>query len=390
MHSAAFHRFVAEHLEEDLHKLLLSSHKYPGIEVPAAVAHIKALHKIQHKIPAWYHSALQLPVALSLEQASSQATASYKAKLFKGERMADLTGGLGVDCYFLSQSYSKVDYVEQQEVLSQAAQHNFSFLGAQNIEVHNKTAESFLMETQQHFDLIYIDPARRDSHQNKVFRLSDCQPNVVELRDQLLEKADQVLIKAAPMLDITEALRQLKTVSQVWVLSVDNECKEVLLLMEKEAISAEEVPIQAVPLSMEVPPFVFTKKEEANTLLQYDFPAHYLLEPEVSILKAGAFRSFAARFGLSKLHPDSHLYTASQPIPAVPARQFRIDAVIKYDQKSIQEWLPDRKANVSTRNFPDNPDQIKKKLRLKDGGDYYLFATTLMDGSRRLILCKKG
>lgn len=389
MQSAAFHRFVADHLEEDLHRLLLGSQKYPGIEVPTAVAHIKALHKIRQKIPAWYHPELELPVALSLEQASSQATASYKAKLFNGERMADLTGGLGVDCFFLSQSFSKVDYVEQQEVLSQAAHHNFTFLGANNIEVHCTSAEVFLQESQEHFDLIYIDPARRDSHQNKVFRLSDCQPNVVELREQLLEKADRVLIKAAPMLDITEALRQLKTVSQVWILSVDNECKEVLLLLEKEPIALDEVPIHAIPLSMDVPPFIFTKKEEANTPIQYAVPEHYLLEPEVSILKAGAFRSFAVRYGLSKLHPDSHLYTAPAPISGIPARQFSIEAVLKYDLKSISEWLPNRKANVSTRNFPDNPEQIKKKLRIKDGGDLYLFATTLMDGSKRLILCKK-
>lgn len=191
------------------------------------------------------------------------------------------------------------------------------------------------------------------------------------------------------MLDITEALRQLKTVSQVWILSVDNECKEVLLLLEKEPIALDEVPIHAIPLSMDVPPFIFTKKEEANTPIQYAVPEHYLLEPEVSILKAGAFRSFAVRYGLSKLHPDSHLYTAPAPISGIPARQFSIEAVLKYDLKSISEWLPNRKANVSTRNFPDNPEQIKKKLRIKDGGDLYLFATTLMDGSKRLILCKK-
>jgi 16S rRNA G966 N2-methylase RsmD len=390
MPNAAFYQFVRDHLEADVHRLLLSASKFPGIDVPKAVTLIKALQKVKHKIPSWYNYQLELPFAVSMEQASSEATARFKAGLFTGNTMADLSGGLGVDSYFFSKSFKSVQYIEQQELLCIAAKHNFSLLGAANIEVHSTTAESFTESSKTHFDLIYLDPARRDALQNRVFLLSDCSPDVVALRTSLLEKTDQLLIKTAPMLDVWEAIRQLQSVTKVWVVAVDNECKELLFLLEKQGIPMDQVPIVAVADPSAATHFSFTKKEEQESEVNYGPPEDYLIEPDVSILKAGAFKCFATHFGLFKLHPDSHLYTSKQLIKGVPGRTFRIKAVVKYEAKQVQNLIPGGKANVATRNFPDSPEQIKKKLRLKDGGTTYLFGTTLLEESKRILVCEKA
>lgn len=385
-----FQQFVRAHLEADLHRLLLSASKYPEVDVHQAVTHIKALKKLKHKIPSWYSVDLELPLALSMEQASSELTARFKAGLFKGSTMADLSGGLGVDSYFFSKSFQSVQYIEQQAVLCEAAKHNFAQMGATNIQVQHTTAEAFLNSKTAYFDLIYLDPARRDTQQNKLYSLADCSPNILSLRTALLEKTNRVLVKAAPMLDLVEAIRQLQSVTKVWVVAVENECKELLFLLEREGLPLDQVPIMAVANPTNHTHFCFSKKEEMEAIASFGPPDKYLIEPDASILKAGAFRRFATAYKLQKLHPDSHLYTSSQPISGIPGRQFRIIAVVKYESKEVLRVVPEGKANVSTRNFPDSPDQIKKKLRLKDGGTTYLFATTLLDESKRILVCEKA
>lgn len=302
----------------------------------------------------WY------PVRLSCEQCSSEETARYKASLVSGEKMADLTGGYGVDTYFLSDSFSSIDYVEQNTELCRIAAHNFS---NKPITIHNSTAEEFL-KTAEQYDLIFIDPARRDSHGGKVFRLEDCTPNVVELLPTLLAHGKRLMIKLSPMLDLTQAVRELSASSTQWsvyVVAVKNDVKELLLL------SGEAGQITAIDLAKKEQAFVFSRAEELNCEAIHvrntinSEALHFLYEPNAAILKAGAYKLVGARFGLQKLDMNTHLYCSDTFVENFPGRVWRI--VEKQDLKQ---------ANVICRNYPLTPEQLKKKLHLRDGGTAYV------------------
>ncbi|MBK8965882.1 MAG: hypothetical protein IPM36_04235 [Lewinellaceae bacterium] len=243
--------------------------------------------------------------------------------------------------------------------------------------------------TDQHFDLIYLDPGRRHEQKGKVFQLADCAPNVLELRTELLQKSDRVLLKTAPMLDLTQAIQQLGSVSRTWVVSVDGECKEVLYLLEKNAPLIDEIPIEVVCLGSEAPGFQFTRAEEQAAEPVFSVPQQFVYEPDASVLKAGAFKSFAMRFGLKKLHPNTHLYTSETLVPNVPGRVFSVVAVLKYDRKDLRAFLPDGQANLATRNFPDSVAAMRKKLGIRDGGVHFVFGVTDACGHLRLIVCRK-
>lgn len=383
--------FIQKNMEADLQQLLLSASKYPDIPVPFAVNQIAALRKVKTKIPSWFLPELRFPPMVSVEQSSSELTARFKASLFSGGRMADLTGGMGVDSFFWAKSFEEVDYVEQSTEIAEAAKQNFSVLKQGNIKVHAQNAELFLDQTLNHYDLIYLDPARRDSHHNRVFQLADCQPDVIQLRDKLLARSNQVLVKTAPMLDISLALKQLGKVKKIWVVAAAGECKEVLYLMDNEGvIPSSEVQVTAVSLSENPTRFQFKISEEVSAQIHFDLPQQYLYEPDAAVMKTGAFKIFGTHFGLSKLHPNTHLYTSSTLKENIPGRSFKIEAVVKYDPSTVKQILPVSKANIAARNFPDSPEQIRKKLKLTDGGDWYLFATTLADNSKKIIVCRKA
>lgn len=382
--------FIQAHLEADLNRLLLSAARYPQIDVPYIVGQIEALRKVREKLPAWYDPRLRFPPRLSVEQASSEVTAQFKAQLFSGGKMADLTGGLGVDTFYWAKSFESVTYVEQQPELVGCAEHNFQILAAGNIQCVQDSAESFLQQNTGAFDLLYLDPARRGDRQQRLFQLADCSPNVLVTKDLLLEKSPRVLLKTAPLLDITQALRDLGTVSQVWVLAHKNECKEVLYLLERNAVQPDRVPIQAVDLGGTGVPFTFTMEAEKAAQTRFSEPLQYLYEPDAALMKAGAFKVYAERYGLSKLHVNTHLYTSDQRVTATPGRHFKILQVCKYDKKAIQTALGARQANVAARNFPDTADKVRQTLGLKDGGDCYLFACTLADQRKVVLLCEKA
>ena len=408
MLSDVFVNFIREHLNDDLSRLLLSAHRYPDIAVPDAVRQIAALRKIRTKVPAWYRFDLVFPPQVSVEQASSERTARFKAGLFFGRRMADLTGGMGVDTYFFSDCFDQVTYVEQDTVLVGAARHNFGVLGRGNIATVQAEAEEFLQETPPgSFDLLYLDPARRDDLQGRVVQLTDCRPNVVTMKDILLSRAPRVLLKAAPLLDVQLAVHQLGTVTHIWVVSVDNEVKELLLLLENQhpyEVPAPDgtgdhgnvnddnigrIPIEAVCLGSPDRTFVFTRAAEQAATPHYSLPLHYLYEPDAAILKAGAFKLFGARFGLAKLHPNSHLYTSAALVQEVPGRVFKIEAAVKYARKPLGVLVPGGKANVAVRNFPDSVEVVRKKLGLADGGDVYVFGTRTGNGQLALLVCRR-
>ena len=306
-------------------------------------------------IPDWWY-----PVRLSCEQCSSELTARYKASLVKGEKMADLTGGYGVDTYFLSENFTHTDYVEQNEELCRIATHNFTH---KPISIHNTSAEEFL-QTADQYDLIFLDPARRDSHGGKVFRLEDCTPNVVELLPTLLAHGKRVLLKLSPMLDLTQAVTSLSQATwDVYVVAIKNEVKEVLLL------SGGTGQITAIDLDKKDQAFVFTREEESNSeavqqcngLTSNSASGLFLYEPSAAILKAGAYKLIAERFGLLKLDVNTHLYASQTLIENFPGRVWRIT-----ERQDLKQ------ANVLCRNYPLTPDQLKKKLHLRDGGTAFI------------------
>ena len=322
----------------------------------------------------WY------PVRLSCEQCSSELTARYKASLVSGERMVDLTGGYGVDTYFISERFAHTDYVEQNEELCRIAAHNFSLIdNRKSIIVHNTSAEEFL-KTAGTYDLIFIDPARRDSHGGKVFRLADCTPNVVELLPTLLAHGKRLMIKLSPMLDITQAIKNVQSDDvqgtkvnwDVHIVAIKNEVKELLL------VSGGTGQITAIDLAEPEKAFVFTKEQETNCPLAINpSPFAFIYEPNAAILKAGAYKLVAERFGLHKLDVNTHLYASDTLVENFPGRIWRIQSPItknEVNRAPVAEnhQLPISQANVLTRNYPLTPEQLKKKYRLKDGGDSYL------------------
>ena len=322
-------------------------------------------------IPNWWY-----PVRLSCEQCSSELTARYKASLLsplalgegKEERFLDLTGGYGVDTYFLSEQFIHTDYVEQNEELCRIAAHNFALSQKSKVErqklsiaIHNTTAEDFLLSSpcgEAGWGLIFLDPARRDSHGSKVFRIEDCTPNVVELLPTLLAHSKRLLIKLSPMLDLTQAVTSLSQVNwDIHIVAIKNEVKEVLLL------SGGTGQITTIDLAQKDQAFVFTREEEQHCGLDIRDGklANYLYEPNAAILKAGAYKLVAQRFGLHKLDVNTHVYTSRQFIENFPGRVWRIT-----EKQNLKQ------ANVLTRNYPLTPEQLKKKLHLRDGGTAFV------------------
>ncbi len=382
--------FVRRHLGDDLGALALRAHRHPEVCLPQLLPYLSALQKIRVKLPSWFRLDLDIPLPLSVEQASSEPTARFKASLFSGCRMADLTGGLGVDAFFWAQSFREVLYVERDPTLAEAARRNFAVLGAHNICVQNALAEHFLLRLTEPLDLVYLDPSRRDEHRRRLFRLEDCSPNVPALRELLLQKAPQVLLKTSPMLDIAQAAKQLKQVERVWVISVGGEVREVLLLLQGLEIPLDEIAVEAVVLTPEqTVTFVFNRAEEQSATPNYSEPQRYLYEPDAALLKAGAFKTFAVRYGLAKLHPLAHLYTAEHLVPCLPARCFTVEAVLKYDRREVHRHLPTRRAHVAVRNFPHTAEEMRKNLGLLEGGDTYLFGTTAPNGQKILLMCRR-
>ncbi len=420
--------FIKKHLKDDVNKLALS--KFPeNIDKQFVIRQIQARQVLSKKLPSWAENdELIFPKKLSLEQCSSELTAKYKASLStelveerlstkehentrkefsadscglvdKERVLVDLTGGMGVDTAFLSDNFDKTFYVEMQEELCEIAKHNFKVLN-KNIEVVNDNAEHFLTICGE-VDCIYLDPARRDEYGRKMVSLHDCSPDVVELHDLLLEKAKRVLIKVSPMLDIEMVKKELKDISAIHVVAVRNECKEVLIEIHKFRNSeTQELGVWATDLR-ENWNFTFFEEEELDAQWTLaDTVGKYLYEPGVACMKAGCFKLLSQRYGLDKLHRNSHLYTSDELISDFPGRIFEVMEVFPFDKKTKKE-ISSRcqqptaksqqpKASVATRNFPLSADELKKNLGVQDGSDFYLFGTTMKGEKKIVILAKKN
>lgn len=384
--------FAREHLNDDPDKLQFQQKKYPDKRVTVAVEQIRARERIRAKLPSWHaNTAVFYPSGLATEQCSSEITANYKARLVAGGPLCDLTGGMGVDSYFFSRAASRVTYVEQNPLYCEAACHNFQVLGAGNIEVIHgdatRLAGTLAAET------YYIDPSRRTRDNRRLFALADYEPNVLEIKERILSRGSRLIVKMSPMEDISAVASLLPETTGIHVLSVKNECKELLFVLEatpaNKAVSVHAVNFTSAGREQH---FTFTPEEEKEAPSRLtDSVGRYLYEPNSAILKSGAFKLPATRYALGKLHRHSHLYTGDSLESDFPGRVFQVREVFDFSSKwlkQIAKTLP--RANITTRNFKLSADEIRSRGKIKDGGNIYLFATTMNNGKAVVILAEKN
>ena len=392
--------FIREHRHDDVRQLALQAARYPYIDMQQALQQIAGWQTARTKLPEWAATdGIVYPPRLSMEQCSSEATAKYKAKVLdpSTSTVIDLTGGFGVDFSYMARSFQKAVYVERQPHLCEAARHNFQLLGLENAEVVCGDGVEYLKNLPSPFNAqspltIYLDPARRDENGKKTYAISDCTPDVVALKDLLLEKAGLVLIKLSPMLDWHKAVDDLGEVVEVHIVSVDNECKELLLVLAKNPAA----PLRVVCANI---------RHDAETELFESFPSNdnlsiplfpalrerdFLYEPNASIMKAGCFAEVAHRFGVQPTGSNSHLFLSPQFIPDFPGRKFQIEKVTSMNKKELKHVIGGlTKANITVRNFQLSVAELRKRLKLADGGDTYIFATTLGEKDHVLLITKQ-
>ena len=443
--------FIRQHQDDDVRQLAFLGSKYPEVDMPFALDQIRGRKMARVKLPRWASlEGIIYPPHISMEQCSSESTALYKAELaarllglpasssgteMKAENeieFVDLTGGFGVDfSYIAARLGVKSMYVERQAHLCEAAKENFGRLGLKNAIVKNgdgiEVLHSFLpkkddaastddslgitydqplslLKTKLGLKLIFIDPARRDDAGNKVVSLKDCTPDVTVLQEEMLSKADYVIIKLSPMLDWHRAISELSHVREVHIISVNNECKELLLVLsarnmgDMEASSADGEVKHAGNLRIycvnDAQSFVCDELDMESSSVIIAPPVleemQYLYEPNASLMKAGCFSVLSERYGARMLSKNSHLFVSREPIAAFPGRSFRIIAISSFNKKELKRHLSGiTKANIATRNFPLSVAELRKRLKLKDGGETYIFATTLSDESHVLVITEK-
>ncbi|MEQ9468805.1 MAG: hypothetical protein RLN88_15455 [Ekhidna sp.] len=379
--------FIKENQNADPSQLILNPPSGFKEHIKEISSQILARQKAKGKLDSWSGNFdLIMPPPLSIEQASSEATCAYKQQLVSGKTLIDLTGGMGVDCLALSQSFNHTIYVEQQKNLCDLFAQNSNVLGREIDIVHN-SAEAFLNDYHGELEetFIYLDPARRDDHKNKVFRIEDCSPDVAELLPKLAEKASKVLIKFSPILDITSIVEAISQTSEVHIVSVKNDCKEILVYIDFSVVKNPS--IRCVNLESNQPDYRFDFESEKKQVSSYSNPKTYIYEPNSSVMKAGAFKKVGVEFGLEKLEENTHLYTSDDAISSFPGRTFRVvSADVK---KEISKYAPGGKINVITRNYPLSAPELKKKWKLKDGGDYFLIAFRNLHSKPQMVIAER-
>jgi len=378
--------FINEHLNADLQRLALQKNPFSAYDWKWILNQIQAKKKAQKKLPTWFgNDRIVFPSALSVEQTSSESLAQYKASLISGNSLIDLTGGFGVDDFYFARSFKKVVHCEFQKELSGIVSHNLKVLHIDNIETVNGDSIAYLKQTTSTFDWIYIDPARRDESKSKVFLLRDCTPDVVSLQPVLFEKSKNILLKAAPLLDVSAVLQEINNVKKIYAVALHNEVKELLIILEKDFNEIPNVVACNIFQNGEIRSDEFSLEDDESAV--HSAPLNYLYEPYSSYLKLGQYNSISNRFKVKKLHKHSHLYT-SEKLVDFPGRRFKIEQVVPYHKKNLK-FLEQTKCNVTTRNFPLKVEEIRKKHKLKDGGDTYVFFTTDLNNEKIVIIAKK-
>lgn len=370
-------QYINHHLNDDVSKIAMAKSPFPEVSSKELANQIAAKNKSVKKLPTWYHQeGIYYPLLLSIEQCSSESTATYKASLTQGETLIDLTGGFGVDSFYFSKRLKSVTHCEINEELSAIAAQNAKALGQDNIQFLATDGIAYLENTKAPFDTIYIDPARR-SQAGKVFMLKDCTPDVVTNLDLLLSHSNRVIIKTAPLLDISAGLKELKNVAEIHVVSVRNECKELLWILQKTTVA--QVKIVCTTLNEQEKSFSFFKGEEdtAAEITAVELQ-QYLYEPDTALLKGGAFNLIASRYGLQKLHSQTQLYTSAHIVPEFPGRRFRINRLLPSTELKKEK---DLRGNVIARNYQDKAENLVKKYKVKpDNHRFLIFTQSKKDG----------
>lgn len=379
--------FITKNLNSDVSNLLLKGIPFNNVSSKEIIEQIEAKKRTEKKLPNWFNTAnIYYPNKLNIEQTSSEITAEYKAKLVYGNSLIDLTGGLGVDTHYFAKAIESVTHCEINTELSEIVKHNFKVLDLQNIQCLNESGVDALKRIDAQFDWIFIDPSRRDDSKKKVFLLSDCTPNVKTFQGLFLKYAKHVMIKTSPLLDIKATRNDLNHVKELHIIAVNNEVKELLWILERDFDAEFKVKTVNITKS-NIQKFDFNFDGESEATAEYNLPLSYLYEPNSAILKAGAFEILSTALDIPKLHKHSHIYTSEHLID-FPGRRFKIEKVIPFNKKAFaREKIS--KANVTTRNFPLSVGDIRKKLKIKDGGNVYLFFTTNINNEKIILVCSK-
>ena len=388
-------KFIKENLKENVNSLLLKYHNKEDLNYKFLIQQILARQKVKKKLPSLCENEnIIFPPSLNLEQSSSEITAKYKRDIVKNmlttfNSGVDLTAGLGIDSIFISDNFKEYHHIEPNKDLLSISESNYTTLGKSSVKLHNTTAEEFIKENkEENFDFIYIDPSRRDDKSGeKVVLLEDYSPNIIELEDDLLNMSDIVIVKTSPILDFNDSIKKLKNVSEVHIVSVKNEVKEVLYILKKDKVDDIKFITVNFKNSKECDTLTFTYDDIKNSTATFAEPKKYLYEPNSSIMKSLAFNFISQEFKIYKLHQNSHLYTSYKLIENFPGRVFLIEEAISGKPKSLKRF---KKAHVACRNYPMTVEKIRKKAGLKDGGYYFIFATTLLDEKNIFLVCKKA
>ncbi|WP_380752915.1 class I SAM-dependent methyltransferase [Salinimicrobium flavum] len=378
--------FIERNYKEDISEILLKGSPFLNVSPQELAVQIIGKKKAEKKLPTWFNTkGIVYPPRINLEQTSSEITAEYKASLVSGNLLLDLTGGFGIDSFFFSGKVRKLIHTELNEELSALAAHNFEVLGAKNIETFTGDGLEYLRSTSETFDWVFIDPSRRDDSGGRVFHLSDCLPDVPENLELLWEKAENILVKTSPLLDLQAGIKALKTIKEIHVIAVENDVKELLWVLKKEAV--DDVLIKTINFRRKEDQY-FEGNYKNRSTSEYSAPLAYLYEPNAAIMKSGLFEAVGTKLGLGKLHMNSHLYT-SEELVDFPGRTFKVNKVLPYKKKQLKKELAIEKAHITTRNFPETVSSLRKNLKIKDGGDNYLFFTTIESGEKVVIFCEK-
>jgi 16S rRNA G966 N2-methylase RsmD len=384
--SAEIQEYIHNSLQVNISKLALSKNPFPEVDWKEIINQIVSKNKSQHKLPTWFNTDnIYYPPSISIEQTSSEITAKYKSELIFGTSLIDLTGGFGVDDYYFSKKFERVIHCERNVALSEIVQHNYGVLNVNNITCLAQNSTEVIEQSENAFDWIYIDPSRRSDVKGKVFLLKDCLPNVPENLSLYFSKSQSILIKTAPILDITAGCMELENIKSIHIVAIENEVKEILWLLEKGY--DDEIELFAVNIQKE--------KTDCNAFIlgehtpaRFSLPQEFLFEPNAPLLKSGGVDYLCDALHITKLHPHSHLFTHSELVD-FPGRRFSINEVLPFKKENLKKQLEGKKMNITTRNFPLTVEEIRKKYKIADGGTIYAFFTTNINNEKIVLICTK-
>lgn len=378
--------FIDNSLQANISKLALSKNPFPEVDWKEIINQIVSKNKSKSKLPTWFTTEqIYYPPSISIEQTSSEITAKYKADLISGKTIIDLTGGFGVDCYYFSKKFENVTHCEKSVELSEIVNYNYQKLKISNIKCVAQNSNEYLANTKDNFNWIYIDPSRRSDVKGKVFLLKDCLPNVPANLDLYFSKSDNILIKTAPILDITAGINELNFIKAIHIVAIENEVKELLWVLEKNYSGNIEI----------ISTNIQKDKTDSNSFIlgnhlpaTFSLPEQFLYEPNSAVLKSGLVDTLSNTLKINKLHPHSHLFTNNKLI-SFSGRRFMIETSIPFKKEEMKKHIEGKKMNVTTRNFPLSVEEIRKKYKISEGGNVYTFFTTNNNEEKIVLICTK-